>query len=1037
MTHLKGRFGVGVARGAILLGMVLASAAHAQAAQAQTQAELDAAQATQPIQSTITPDVDPAPTETGADIVVTGSRIPRPNLETGQPTFTVDSQVIENRGYANIADALQELPQFGVPGSSRAGNAQAGAFGSGQSFINFFGLGDQRTLVIVNGRRFVSSNTSSIFGPTSAGVQVDLNIIPTLLVDRVETIAVGGAPIYGSDAIAGTVNILTKRKFQGVQLDGQYGLSERGDGREYRIRGLAGLNFAGGRGNITVAGEYNKQAGLELTDRPGLNASFTAPLDPNSPFSNIYIPDRRIPSLNPNGAPLVNDSIGIPLSPGQATRFGGQPSVTDALGRPVAFDAAGNLVPIDFGQQTGSTTNFNGGNGFVLPGNLLSPVRRYLATALADFQATDNVRLFGEAWYANSRGTQLRSQPVYNTGLFDVAGAPDGNLLLSLDNPYLSAAARQTIVNSLATNPIADAPAGQFYLGRANTDLVSGLGSSTVELYRFVGGVDANFTAFGRELNAQVVGNYGRSQTDGRERVVVQQNFENALNAVRDASGNIVCAPGAVNSPIATLSSTCAPLNPFGQQISQAARDYVTTIADPRAVNEQAVLTASLSGNLFSVWGGDVGFALGYEHRDERARFDPGAFYFGAVDPADPTGARTQYGRSIPIDPIRGRFNTDEVFGELRVPLIGPDQDIPFVHAFELHGAGRYIDNSLAGGDWTYTGDVRWEPVAGLALRGNYTRSVRAPAITELFNPTSQIFTTASDPCDSQFITGGPNPANRAANCAAAGLPANFNSDIVDVTARGVLAGNTQLENEKADAFTVGAILRPRFLPGFSATVDWVDIRVKQAITTLDATQVLNGCYDSASYPSALCSNFTRDANGQVTFISTGYANAASQKLKVLVAQLGYQTRTPFLGADSSLNLIANYQYTDQNETRVGDGDLTVLRNSIGNSPHKGSALATYTNSGIGWTVQWLYYGKTRVDPNQPLTAYEYPKVGAVSFFNTTLNFEVKPSFNLRFIVDNVFDTYAPFPVPAGGGTVTYFDGVFGRSFRVGAQVRF
>lgn len=965
-------------------------------------------------------------------IIVTGSRIPRRNLDTGQPTLVLDNQLIEQRGYNTVADALQDLPSFGVPGSSRAGQ-QAGAFGSGQNFVNFFGIGDQRTLVVVNGRRFVSSNTASIFGPTGAGIQVDLNVIPTLLVDRVETIAIGGAPIYGSDAIAGTVNVITKRDFDGLQLDTQYGISERGDARDFRVRGLVGTNFADGRGNITVAGEYNDQRGLTFDARPGrrLNSFFTTPLDPTSPFDNVYIGDRRIPALSQFGAPLVTDFF--PLSPGQAADFGFQPSVTDAAGRPLGFDQAGNLVPIDFGQRTGNLINFNGGNGFVLPGNLLTPVRRYLATALAQFELTEGTRLFGEAWYANSKGNQLRDQPVYNTALFDAAGTPDGNIIVSLDNPFLSPAARSTIANALATNPAADAP-DSFYLGRANTDLVSGAGASTVELYRFVGGVESQFEAFGRSLTAQVVGNYGRSTTRGRERVLVQQNFANAINAVRDASGNIVCAPGGVNANIQTLSSTCAPINPFGQQISQAARDYVTAIADPTARNTQWVVTASLSGELFDVWGGPLGFAFGYEHRDEKARFDPGLFYRGELLP---DGTRAQFGRSVPIDPVAGGFNTDEVFGELNVPLIGPDQNIPLVHRFSVHGAARYIDNSLAGGDWTYTGDARWEPVEGVALRGNYTRSVRAPAVTELFNPTSATFETANDPCDQRFINGGPNPANRQANCAAAGLPAVFNSNIVDFTSRGSLSGNPDLQNEIADAKTFGIILRPAFLPGFSATVDWVDIKVKRAIESLTATQVMEGCYDAPTFPNPLCSNFTRDATGQVTFIATGYANAAETNFQGLVAQVALQRDTPFLGASSKVNIVANYQYTDRLDTRVGEGDLTTLRNSIGYSPHKATVNATYSNQGLAMTLQWLYFGKTRNDPDQPIEAYEFPTVKAVSYFNGSISYDVTRQLNLRFIVDNIFDEGLPFPAPANGGSVTYIDGAIGRVFRFGAQLRF
>lgn len=525
---------------------------------------------------------------------------------------------------------------------------------------------------------------------------------------------------------------------------------------------------------------------------------------------------------------------------------------------------------------------------------------------------TDNLRVFGEAWYANSRGEQLRDQPVYNTALFDVAGAPDGNLVLSVNNPFLTAAARQTIVDALAANPAAQSQ-DTFQLGRANTDLVSGAGASEVELYRFIAGIDGTYQLLGYEQRFELVGNYGRSATQGSERVLVQQNFANALNSTLDASGNIVCAPGSTNANIPTLSSTCAPINPFGQNISQAARDYVTAIADPRAVNKQWVVTASLSGTLVDFGAGGVGYAIGYEHRDESAEFDPGAFYRGEL--LD-DGTRAPFGRSVPIDAVSGGFNTDEVFAELTIPLLSEAQNIPFVHALELHGAARYIDNSLAGGDWTYTGDIRWEVVEGIAFRGNYTRSVRAPAVTELFNPESQIFTTADDPCDARFIDVGPNPATRAANCSADGLPAGFTSNIVGFTARGSLAGNLDLQNETAKALTVGAILSPTFLPGFSATVDWVDIRLQNAITTLDADQVLQGCYDSPVFPTDLCSNFTRDAGGQITFIETGFANAASTKFRGLVTQLGYQRPVSFLGPDGRVSLSASYQYTDELVTR-------------------------------------------------------------------------------------------------------------------------
>lgn len=965
-------------------------------------------------------------------VVVTGSRIPRANFDTIEPAVVLGSQQIEERGYTNLGDALDELPAFGVPGNNPVGG-QAGAFGAGQTFVNFFGLGDQRTLTVINGRRFVSSNTASIFGPTGAGSQVDFNVIPTLLVDRVETIAVGGAPIYGSDAIAGTVNVITKQNFHGIQLDGQYGISELGDAPEYRIGALAGYNFGGGRGNLTVAVEYNRARGLTATDRPGegLNRFFVTCADPNAPTAQCLIEDRRLPVLSEFGIPLVYDFV--PLSPQQAADFGGfQPSVLDANGNPLAFDRNGNLVPIDFGEATGDLITSNGGNGFFLPANLLTDTRRILAVAQAHYDFSDNVRVFGEAWYANSRGQQLRDQPVYNTYLFGTPGSTDGQFIINIDNPFLTPQARAIIQENLLTSPFAASP-DSFFLTRANTDIIPSDGESTVELYRFVGGVDFNFNAFGNEQKLQVVGNYGRSTTQGRERVLIQQNFENALN---NPASTTQCAPGVVNAPIAAISSTCFPINPFGQQIDQRAIDYITTFAEPRAMNDQWLVTASLAGNLFDLWGGPVGYAIGLEHREESAEFDPGAYYFGQPDPNDPT-TRTQFGRSIPIDPVSGEFHTNEAFAELTLPIIGRDQNIPLVHTFEAHGAVRYIDHSLAGGDWTYTVGARWQPIRDLTIRGNFTRSVRSPAVTELFNPTSQIFTTASDPCDQRFREAGPNPSTRQANCAADGLPADFQSNIVDFTAKGTLQGNPNLANETANAWTVGAILRPRFLPGLTLTADWVDIELQGAVESLDATTTLNACYDDPNFPTGICDQFTRDANGQITFIQTGYANAASRQFQGLIAELAWRFDTPFLGAGSRVDLGVNYLYIDQLETRVGQGDLATLRGSIGYSKHQFTANARYANDDFSWLVQAQFIGPALFDPDEPANNRDIPGVGSVVFFNTTVSIPVADRFDLRLIVDNVFDTDPPFPSPGGGGQVTYFDGVLGRYFKVGARVRF
>jgi outer membrane receptor protein involved in Fe transport len=406
-----------------------------------------------------------------------------------------------------------------------------------------------------------------------------------LLVDRIETVAVGGAPIYGSDAIAGTVNIILKDKFEGVQLSGQYGISQRGDAAEYRLQALAGTSFGGGRGNIIAAFEYNTSQGLLYTDRRVTSEGlfFAAPADPDYPFANELIENRRINIMSENGIPFTADIV-----PG----LGG--GVYDSAGRELVFDRNGNLIPIDFGTPTGSIVNSSGGNGLNLDpiSNLRSPVERYLGNVQANYQLTEGVRAFAEFSYARSKGTTLRDQPVYNTWLFDDAGSLDGNLIIPLSNPFLSAAARATIAQNLDADGDGTPDQDFFYLGRANTDLTSGQGSTTVELYRIVGGLDGRFNIGDRDFQWEVSGNYGRSKTVGSSRELVQQNFENALAG---------CPAGAPNSIITTLSATCVAFNPFGQQNGQGLKDYITTVAHPTAVNEHWVFSANMSANAFDI----------------------------------------------------------------------------------------------------------------------------------------------------------------------------------------------------------------------------------------------------------------------------------------------------------------------------------------------------------------------------------------------------------------------------------------------------
>lgn len=988
-----------------LMGISLLAGLAAQPALAQ-----DAAAPAAPAPSVDAPDV--------ATIVVTGSRIARLRSDAIAPTQVVSGAVLERSGDVLIEEHFKRLPAFSFtsPGASSPIGPQSGPFGSGQTFLDYLSLGSQRTLVLIDSHRSVSSSSASVFGAGDPGSQVDINTIPTLMIDRIETVSIGGAPIYGSDAIAGTVNIVLKDHFHGVKLDGEAGFSGHGDASQYRLGVLAGTDFAGGRGSVVASFEYTDSDGLLATDRavtrdaPG----YLPPVTGTSAFKNVYVPNMRLTVVSDYGIPVIS----LATLPGLLKPF--DIRTPPVIGQALAFNANGQLAPFDYGTASGVPFAYAGGMGFnqATVTSLLTPLRRYVGYAKARYEVSDGITAHLSTSYANSRGTTLRTDPAYN-GSAALFTAVNNYLAIPLSNPFLSAADRATISAAITAATRNPSPT-TFFLARANTDVVSGLAVSTTELFRVSGSLDGDFALAGRKWHWDVSSSYGRVTNTGTGRQILEQNFQNALGGCLGAS-----------SPIASINPTCSPFNPFGQTNSQATLDYVAANYTARSVNTQWVGTASARGSLFDLPGGPAEAVIGYEHRYEHAQFDPDAYMFGKVlNPADPTAARQSYGRNAPVDPVRGHFHTNEVFGELR---------LPFASIAEVNAAGRYVDHSLAGGAFTWTAGAKFRPVPDVTLRGNFTRSIRSPAVTELFNPTSQSFLTGNDPCDARFIGGGLVPTIRKANCVAAGAPANLTSTLVSPGVLGTTAGNPALRNEVADSWTIGAVLAPRFVPGLSVSVDWLDIKLKDAIVSLSARQVLEACYDSTNYPAAAtCGQFTRNATtGQITTIRTGFLNVASTRYSGLAVDGNWRIDAPFLGPKGRVTLDAQYQYTDTLETRVAELAITHLAGAIGNSRHKATGTLAFDNASVGSWVRVNYIGPAVIDMDAAAGTYDTPHRDAVAFVDAGAHFTVADKFTLRISVENVFDTKPPFPSPAGGGVIAYWQGVMGRYFKVGASAAF
>lgn len=445
-----------------------------------------------------------------------------------------------------------------------------------------------------------------------------------------------------------------------------------------------------------------------------------------------------------------------------------------------------------------------------------------------------------------------------------------GQITFSNAYPLLTQQARDT----LAANGIT-----QFRLSRSLAD-VSNLGtSSESEMKRAVIGVEGKFELGGRPFSWEASANLGRYESTYHRNQLNQQHFVNALNVVRDTSGNVVCSPtpvatmvyGTSTAPFAPIADpNCVPLNLFGEgAASAAAVAYVSARTRATSAQEQAVYNVNVTGSLFDLWAGPLSMNLGYEHRLERAEFIPDEFQALAL------------GRSVPIQRTRGEFSTDELFAETLIPLIDPQDNLPLLKRFDVTGKLRYVDSEVNGGYTAYTIGAQWRPFNMLEIRGNKTRSLRAPAITELFTPASERFIAATDVCRATNLATGPNPDARQRNCAAFYQQSGITPPFLPPTGssiRGIQSGDPALENETSDAFTVGFVLEP--IRNLRLSVDYIEIEIDNVIALLSQADVVQGCYDDPGFNvsdpahgNQYCELITRNATGQIERIDLRYVN--------------------------------------------------------------------------------------------------------------------------------------------------------------------
>ena len=989
-------------------------------------------------------------------IIVTGTRIANPNNESPVPITALSGQEFYKTGQVSVGDRINQLPSVRATFSSQNSTDSLGT--AGLSLIDLRGLGTQRTLVLVNGRRFVAGDI------LNNAVSTDINNIPTDLLERVDITTGGGSAIYGSDAISGVVNFVLKDHYEGIEARAQGGMSQYGDAGAYRASILAGKNFAEGRGNIAANVEYTHQTDFYGSDRPNDQQNHGFVQVESDPVGSINgsdgIPD-RIFLTDIRRATIANGGLVSFASPTGAC---GKDFAGHAFNCTYLFQPNGTLIP-QTGQRLGLAPNgsFQGGNGDTLrEGNqlVLQPRQdRITANVLGHYEISDALVPFIEATYTHEHVTGSTSGPAFFQG-----STIDANLERPrLDNPFLTDQARALITSQLiasGVNPATITGATRFKLQENLLDLGVRNEEFKRDTFRIVGGLRGDL---GSDWHYEVYGNYGQfKETNVIQGNLNTQRFLLALDSGRNAAGQIVCRSqinpafgdpaqnGTVNGDIDNRLpndiAACVPLNPFGRgNISQAARDYVLQDTEAHGKITQTVASASITGDSskwFELPGGPVGVAFGGEYRRETARYtndqlvrDGYTFY-----------------NAIP-DLIAPSFEVKEAFAEIQFPIL---KDVPFFQELTLKGAGRYAHyKGSTGTVYAYNGSLDWKPIEDFRFRASYARAVRAPNLTELYSAQTQNFAPAFiDPCSARNIAGG--TTFRAANCAAAGIPASYDFQYIQsLEIRS--GGNPNLQAEKSDSYTFGGVITPRFLPGLVFSVDYFHIQVNNVIASVDAQTIANQCYDEPTLNNPFCSLFQRAGagggpNGEIPnqilegSLLSSVLNFAKLRSKGIDFDMAYHRRLAFGEIGSHLyytHTIQRNNYTDPTNPNFAD----FLTGELGYPKDEFTLLTDFRRGKFTFSYELRYVGKAYIssaenivssngNPPQNADYADRTYYPAVFYHNARFGLDVTDRFNVYLGVDNFTNRAPPFGltgVTDGGGK---YD-VRGRYFYSGIIVKF
>jgi len=986
-------------------------------------------------------------------VVITGSRLAVTSaFDAPTPVTVVGAEDIKMSGAVNIESLLNQTPQFvGATNGGPTSNTQQPNGQSGGAYVNLRGLNSggttvtSRSLVLVNGRRYTIGGTY---------LMTDLNTIPMALVERTEVVTGGSSAVYGSDAIAGVVNFVMKQNFTGAQVDAHMSIDAATSTPVYSFDLTVGGNFDHDRGNVAVSLDYLNRGGITQSQvdyaKVPLNESCVTASSWSSRFPGTALPGGTAANCVANGGKMgftQGGSTSTPAGQFLPVYTGNDPTLTTPNTGLYALAGIGGIGSTGFtfnGSTPRLTNNPTDYYNTTALNNMQLPQERWMMNTFAHYDLTSKITAYAEMHFSNNT-VQIQLTPS-NLG--------SQSMLFNVNNPYLSPAMDAVLnrLDQLETGTTSITEGSKTYtttpgdglailkINRRFVELGNRVDSDNRVAWRFAGGFKGELgdvsTDFFKDLTFDVYYDYART-TD--------TSFLSGVGS-RSAIQNAVLSQNGL-APVCDI---------FGSNMSAACIAAVSISDSYTTKAEQAGAQATIAGTVFDAPAGPVQFDLGGEWRFDQAQYIP--------DPYMASGEPTGFNGSLPT---KGSESVNEVFGELRVPVIS---DVPLIEKFTINSAFRYSDYNLAavGGVWTYSAGADWKVIDDISFRGQFQHAIRAPNVGELFGGTQLNYTTPlTDPCGSLTPVAQQTAALRAI-CVATGVPAAnvFSTLVQDASARVgyISGGNPNLHQEASDTITFGTVLTPRFIPGLTASIDFWSIDVKGAIAGFggSAAQVLSGCYGQSSASNPYCQVITRDSTGAIdapNYILLGEANLGFMKVQGIDFGGAYSFDVDWglLTGSSNFSTTSNWTWSLENRANSGTPGAypTNCAGAFGAtcgepSPRlKGMSRVTWADGPLSLSLAWRFVASVTDDrylvflrngaPGiTPLAQMTNPVIPDYHYFDLSATYGINENLDVTAGVNNVFGTNPPVVIKSAGYGNTWpstYD-AFGQTFFINLTAR-